>query len=54
MAPEEKVRQQIDALLAASGWAVQTKDTNNLSAARGVAICVLAFATGEPGYPCLT
>ena len=50
MTPEEKAREQIDAQLAASGWAVQTKDIINLSAARGVAICELSFATGEPDY----
>ena len=50
MAPEEKARQQIDAMLVASGWAVQTKDTINLSASRGVAVCELSFATGEPDY----
>lgn len=48
--PEEKARQQIDAMLVASGWAVQTKDTINLSAQQGVAICELSFATGEPDY----
>src|SRR5882757_3675539 len=50
MTPEEKARQQIDAMLVASGWAVQTKDRINLSAARGVAVCELSFATGEPDY----
>jgi type I restriction enzyme, R subunit len=50
MTPEEKARQQIDAMLAASGWAVQAKDQVNLSAARGVAIAELAVATGEPDY----
>jgi type I restriction enzyme R subunit len=50
MTAEEKARQQIDAQLTASGWAVQTKDKINLSAARGVAVCELSFATGEPDY----
>ena len=50
MTPEEKARQQIDAMLTASGWAVQTKDRINLSASRGVAVCELSFATGEPDY----
>ena len=50
MTPEEKVRQEIDAQLVASGWSVQTKDNINLSAARGVAVCELSFATGEPDY----
>src|SRR6266576_1279458 len=50
MTPEEKARQHIDTMLAASGWVVQPKDKINLSAARGVAICELSFATGEPDY----
>src|SRR6478672_11776937 len=50
MTPEEKARERIDAMLTASGWAVQTKDKINLAAARGVAICELSFATGEPDY----
>jgi type I restriction enzyme R subunit len=50
MTPEEKARAKIDAMLNASGWVVQTKDKINLSAARGVAICELSFATGEPDY----
>jgi len=50
MTPEEIARQQIDAQLAASGWAVQTKDKINLSASRGVAVCELSFTTGEPDY----
>ena len=50
MTPEEKSREEIDAQLAASGWVVQTKDRINLAATRGVAICELSFATGEPDY----
>jgi type I restriction enzyme R subunit len=50
MTPEEKARQKIDAMLAASGWTVQTKEKINLSAARGVAIGELSFRTGEPDY----
>ena len=50
MTPEEKARQQIDAQLLASGWVVQTKVTLYLSAARGVAVCELSFAKGEPDY----
>ncbi|MDR3459101.1 MAG: DEAD/DEAH box helicase family protein [Verrucomicrobiae bacterium] len=48
--PEEQARQSIDAQLIDSGWLVQTKDKINLSASRGVAICELSFATGEPDY----
>jgi type I restriction enzyme R subunit len=53
LTPEQRARQQIDAMLTASGWVVQTKDRINLSAARGVAICELSFATGEPDYTLL-
>src|SRR4029078_1450997 len=50
MTPEEKARQQIDVMLAASGWTVQAKDEINLSASRGVAVSALSLATGEPDY----
>jgi type I restriction enzyme, R subunit len=50
LTPEQRARQQIDAMLTASGWSVQTKDRINLSASRGVAVCELSFATGEPDY----
>src|SRR5438128_12316929 len=50
MTPEEQARQKIDAQLAACGWLVQDKSSINLSAALGVAIRELSFATGEPDY----
>jgi len=50
MTPENKARAEIDAMLTASGWVVQTKDKINLAAGRGVAIGELSFATGEPDY----
>lgn len=50
MTPEEKARLEIDAMLKASGWAVQSKQDVNLSAARGVVIAELSFTTGEPDY----
>ncbi len=50
LTPEQRARETIDAMLVASGWRVQTKDTVNLSAARGVAICELSFVTGAPDY----
>ena len=50
MTPEEKARQQIDAMLTASRWTVQPKDRVNLSASQGVAVCELSFTTGEPDY----
>ena len=48
MTPEEKARQQINAMFVASGGAVPTKDKIHLSAARGVAICEPSFATDRP------
>ncbi len=48
--PEQLARHKIDAMLTASGWAVQSKNEINLSAALGVAICELSFKTGEPDY----
>jgi type I restriction enzyme, R subunit len=36
--PEDTAREQIDAALAASGWAVQSRGAMNVDAARGVAI----------------
>ncbi len=48
--PEQRAREKIDAMLTASGWTVQSKAEINLSASRGVAICELSFATGEPDY----
>jgi type I restriction enzyme R subunit len=50
MTPEELARKNIDAMLEASGWAVQSKDAVNLAAARGVAVEELSFKTGEPDY----
>ena len=50
MTPEAQARQQIDAQLIASGWAVHTKDRINLAPARGVAVWELSFVTGEPDY----
>jgi type I site-specific restriction endonuclease len=50
MTPEERARQKIDAMLTASGWAVQEKRNANLAAARDVAVAELSFKTGEPDY----
>jgi hypothetical protein len=38
MTPEEKGRQQIDAILSCCGWTVQDKSQMNLHAAKGVAL----------------
>jgi len=48
--PEQRARKKIDAMLAASGWTVQTKDQINLCVSLGVAIAELTFKTGEPDY----
>ena len=50
MTPEEKARQQIDAILSLCGWTVQDKSQMNLHAAKGVALRELSFKTGEPDY----
>lgn len=50
MDPEQLARQNIDAMLTASGWAVQSKACINLSAQRGIAIEELSFKSGEPDY----
>ncbi|MCL4180043.1 MAG: DEAD/DEAH box helicase family protein [Verrucomicrobia bacterium] len=50
MTPEERARQEIDTMLVASGWVIQTKDRINLSASAGVAVSELSFTTGEPDY----
>lgn len=50
LTPEQLARETIDGMLSASGWVVQTRDKINLMASRGVAVCELSFATGEPDY----
>jgi type I site-specific restriction endonuclease len=44
--PEQQARQEIDRLLGLAGWAVQSVDTVNLHAARGVAIREFPLNTG--------
>jgi type I restriction enzyme R subunit len=48
--PEAQARQRIDAMLQASGWAVQDRAAINLSAAAGVAVRELPTAGGEADY----
>ena len=48
--PEDKARENIDALLDSCGWQVQDKSSVNLQAARGIAVRELSFKTGEPDY----
>src|ERR1700751_1371361 len=50
MTPEERARQQIDLLLQQSGWIVQDRSQNNLSAGPPVAICEAVLRTGEADY----
>jgi type I restriction enzyme R subunit len=48
--PEQRARVNIDAMLAAAGWAVQSRDEINLHAARGVAIREFPLSTGPVDY----
>ena len=50
MTPEAKARQNIDAKLAAAGWAVQDANAVNLSAGRGVAVREYPTDTGPADY----
>ncbi|MEO8602776.1 MAG: type I restriction-modification enzyme R subunit C-terminal domain-containing protein [bacterium] len=48
--PEQRARQQIDAMLLAAGWAVQHRSEMNLAAAPGVAIRELRTDAGPADY----
>ncbi len=48
--PEQLARRQIDALLEASGWQVQSRATMNLGAGPGVAVRELPTAVGPMDY----
>lgn len=50
MTPEEKARQNIDALLAAAGWSVQNYKQVNLGAALGVAVREYPTESGPADY----
>ena len=50
LAPEQKARQQIDAMLVASGWAVQDYKAFNPSAARGIALREVPLKSGRCDY----
>ena len=50
MTPEEKARQQIDALLGQCGWSIQHCSQINLSAGSGGAIREASLKTGEADY----
>jgi type I restriction enzyme, R subunit len=47
MAPELEARAEIDKLLSAAGWSVQTREHTDLSAAQGVAICEYPLKKGH-------
>ena len=50
MTPEEKAREQIDAMLVASGWLIQDYKSLNFSAGRGVAVREVPLKTGPCDY----
>ncbi|HEX9952155.1 MAG TPA: hypothetical protein VGB53_10330 [Rubricoccaceae bacterium] len=50
MHPEAKARVEINALLAAAGWAVQDHKRMNLSNGPGVVVLEFPFQTGAADY----
>lgn len=46
ISPEDRARENIDRLLTAAGWVVQSRNETNISAARGVAIREFPLKTG--------
>ncbi len=50
MTPEEKARQQIDAMLVASGWVVQNYKAVDFSAGRGIVLREVPLKTGPCDY----
>ena len=50
MTPEEKARQQIDAMLVASGWRIQNYKALNLAAGIGIAVREVPLTTGPCDY----
>ncbi|MFZ0592833.1 MAG: DEAD/DEAH box helicase family protein [Bryobacteraceae bacterium] len=47
MAPEQEARAEIDKLLSAAGWSVQSRDKTDLTAAQGIAICEYPLKKGH-------
>jgi len=45
--PEQKAREQIDAMLLASGWAAQDFKAVDFSAGRGIALREVQLTTGQ-------
>jgi type I restriction enzyme R subunit len=50
LTPEQEAREQIDQMLEAAGWQVQTRARMNRTAAPGVAVCEFPLAGGEADY----
>ena len=50
LAPEQRARRQIDALLIAAGWVVQDYKQFNPSAGRGIALCEAPLKSGTCDY----
>ena len=50
MTPEEKAREQIDAMLVASGWNIQDYQAFNPSAGRGIALREVPLKSGRCDY----
>ncbi|MDX2208074.1 MAG: type I restriction-modification enzyme R subunit C-terminal domain-containing protein [Gemmatimonadales bacterium] len=50
LTPEQRARVNIDAMLAAAGWVVQSRDEINLHASRGVAVREFPLSTGPVDY----
>src|SRR5258708_6047327 len=48
--PEQKARERIDAMLVASGWAVQDYKAFNPSASRGIALREVPLKSGRCDY----
>jgi len=50
MNPEQQAREQIDAMLVASGWVVQNYKAFNPSVSRGIALCEVPLESGRCDY----
>ena len=50
LTPEQQARDQIDRMLQAAGWEVQSRHQMRLRAARGVAVCEHPLTTGYADY----
>src|SRR2546425_12505561 len=48
--PEERARQNIDAMLQAAGWDVQDRQAVNLGVATGIAVREFSLSTGFADY----